>query len=267
MSNLPNGITHTAHATGNGVGEHVSFHMFFDSWIVEQNHHLQELVSAADSASEVSVLIPLVEQVVQHYEHYYKTKLMWAKEDILSMFRPSWTSSLEKAYMWVGGWRPTMAFHLLYSKCGLQFKDTGGDLSHGQMERVDKLHKTTLWKEKMITEKLAKLQETTADSSMVELTHSLTELIRYGGDQVVRRQGLVVDAALAPKEKGLVVILQMADELRLNTLKELILILSPIQGVYFLIAAAELHLRMHDWGKKRDDASNNHHQAATTTAN
>ncbi|EYU45430.1 hypothetical protein ABFS82_09G050200 [Erythranthe guttata] len=249
MSNLANGITHTAH----GVGEHVSFHMFFDSWIVEQNHQLQELVSAASasaSASEASVLIPLV---VQHYEHYYKTKSMWAKKDILSMFRPSWRSSLEKAYMWVGGWRPTMTFHLLYSKCGLQFQDTG-NLSHSQMERVDKLHKTTLWKEKMITEKLAKLQETMADSSMVELTdHS-----RHGGDQVVHHQGLV-DAALAPKEKGLVGILQMADELRLNTLKDLILILSPIQGVYFLIAAAELHLRMHDWGKKRDDdASHNH---------
>ncbi|KAL8042405.1 hypothetical protein ABFX02_09G048300 [Erythranthe guttata] len=250
MSNLANGITHTAHATRNGVGEHVSFHMFFDSWMVEQNHHLQELVSAASaSASEASVLIPLV---VQHYEHYYKTKSMWAKKDILSMFRPSWRSSLEKAYMWVGGWRPTMAFHLLYSKCGLHNKDTG-ELSHGQMERVDKLHKTTLWKEKMITEKLAKLQETMADSSMVELTdHS----------RHVHHQGLV-DGALAPKEKGLIGILQMADDLRLNTLKDLILILTPIQGVYFLIAAAELHLRMHDWGKKRDEAS----QAATTTAN
>ncbi|KAL7122839.1 hypothetical protein ACP275_01G069200 [Erythranthe tilingii] len=249
--------------------------MFFDSWIVEQNHHLQELVfaSKAFDVSGRSVLIQdVVEQVVQHYEHYYKTKSMWAKKDILSMFSPTWTHSLEKAFMWAGGWRPATAFHLLYSKCGLQleaaFEDdyhlptglnsTGdlGDLSHSQMVRVDELHKSTLREEKMITEKLAKKQETIADSSMVGLTHSQTTELMIRMEE--HDQLGLVDAALAPKEKGLVGILQMADELRLKTLKELILILTPIQGVYFLIAAAELHLKIHEWGKNRD-ASRNHH--------
>ncbi|EYU23363.1 hypothetical protein ABFS82_01G062800 [Erythranthe guttata] len=291
MSNSPNGITNTAHATRGGVEEHVSFHMFFDSWIVEQNHHLQKLVSAskewggggggvAFDVSGRSVLIPVVEQVVHHYEHYYKTKSMWAKKDILSMFSPTWTHSLEKAFMWVGGWRPATAIHLLYSKCGLQLEaafegdylprglNTGdlGDLSHSQMVRVDELHKSTLWEEKMITEKLAKQQETIADSSMVGLTTEL--MIRV--EEHDHDQQVVVDAALASKEKGLVVILQMADDLRLKTLKGLILILTPIQGVHFLIAAAELHLKIHEWGKNRDASRNHrrhHHTASTTTTN
>ncbi|EYU23360.1 hypothetical protein ABFS82_01G062600 [Erythranthe guttata] len=288
MSNLhlPNGTTNTAHATRGGVGEHVSFHMFFDSWMVEQNYQLQELVSATKEWGGGSVLLipDVVEQVVHHYEHYYKTKSMWAKKDILSMFSPTWTHSLEKAFMWAGGWRPATTFHLLYSKCGLQleaaFEDdyhlpsglnTGdlGDLSHSQMVRVDELHKRTLWEEKMITEKLAKKQETIADSSMVGLTHSVATELMIRVEEHDHDQQVVVDAALASKEKGLVVILQMADDLRLKTLKQLILILSPIQGVHFLIAAAELHLKIHEWGKNRDASRKRrrHHTTTTTTAN
>ncbi|KAL9158705.1 hypothetical protein ABFS82_08G087000 [Erythranthe guttata] len=187
------------------------------------------------------------------------------------MFNPSWRSSLEDAFLWIGGWRPSMAFHLLYSKSGLQLEAraiddlilglTNGDLSDlstGQLGRVDALQKVTLREEKEITEKLAKLQETVADSSMVELSHAVSELIQEeAGDRVAEQEGRV-EAALAPKEEGLVGVLEKADELRMKTLKGVIDILSPTQGVHFLIAAAELHLRVHDWGKKRDAR---HHQA------
>ncbi|KAL3844788.1 hypothetical protein ACJIZ3_002191 [Penstemon smallii] len=61
-----------------------------------------------------------------------------------------------------------------------------------------------------------------------------------------------VDSTLAPKEEGLVEILQRADGLRMKTLKEVLSILTQIQCVHFLIAAAELHLRSHEWGENRD---------------
>jgi len=69
-----------------------------------------------------------------------------------------------------------------------------------------------------------------------------------------------VDSTLAAKEKRLTEILQKADDLRLGTLKGVLEILTPVQAVHFLIAAAELHSRLHDWGKKKDDrAHRNHH--------
>ena len=73
-----------------------------------------------------------------------------------------------------------MAFHLLYSKSGLQLEDqladfirglsTGdlGDLSPTQLNQVDKLHSKTIKEERNISEKMAKHQETVADSSVVE---------------------------------------------------------------------------------------------------
>ncbi|KZV19043.1 hypothetical protein F511_08471 [Dorcoceras hygrometricum] len=249
-----------------------SFHNFFESWLVEQSQHLEQLVSTLKEydhvpprmrggGDEERILRPVIRRVIQHYEHYYTAKARWAKLDVRSMFSPTWRSSFEDAFLWIGGWRPSMAFHLLYSKSGLQLEArleevmrgirTGdlGDLSTSQMERVNELQQETISKEKEITEKQAKLQETLADSSMVELTRSATELMRTGGG--VLDEGRI-DATLAPKEESLGGILQRADDLRLKTLKDVVGVLSPKQGVHFLIAAAELHLRLHEWGKRRD---------------
>ncbi|RYR42824.1 hypothetical protein S83_025632 [Arachis hypogaea] len=70
-----------------------------------------------------------------------------------------------------------------------------------------------------------------------------------GGKKEVEER---VDSALMPKEEGLEEILQRADGLRLRTLQGIVNILRPKQCIHFLIAAAELHLRLHEWGKKRD---------------
>lgn len=238
-----------------------SFHDFFECWIVEQNRDLQELLAAVELGGEGppddKILRPLVQRVIRHYEHYYRAKSRWAKNDVVSMFNPSWRSSLEDAFLWIGGWRPTMAFHLLYSKSGLQLEArlddlirgicTGdlGDLGSGQVENLDRLQRETVREEKEITEELAKRQEAVADKSMVELTH---EMMRDGAVD----EGGRVEATLAPKEEAMLVVLQRADELRLRTLKAVINVLTPVQAVHFLIAAAALHLRVHEWGKKRD---------------
>lgn len=51
---------------------------------------------------------------------------------------------------------------------------------------------------------------------------------------------------------GLNRVLERADDLRMRTYKGVIEILIPIQAVHFLIGAAELQLRLHDWGKEKE---------------
>lgn len=111
---------------------------------------------------------------------------------------------------------------------------------------------------------MAKRQETVADSSMVELSNVVSEMLRSGsgrggnmgaGDEMDQR----VESTLAPKEEGLEDLLNTADDLRLRTLKGVVDILTPKQAVHFLIAAAELHLRLHEWGKKKDAMNNRYH--------
>ncbi|KAM4106272.1 hypothetical protein ACB094_04G054100 [Castanea mollissima] len=262
-----------------------SFHDFFELWVSEQNQYLQELISASQhhkQSSNISseddsvILTPLIGRVINHYEQYYGAKSKWAKQDVFAMLSPSWRSSLEDAFMWIGGWRPSMAFHLLYSKSGLQLEDkftelvrgfsSGdlGDLSSSQLNQVDAFQRRTIKEEKEITEKMAELQETVADSTMVELSHVVSELMRERGGSVNGVEEERVESTLGTKEEGLEDILQNADDLRLRTLKAILEVLTPIQAVHFLIAAAELHLRLHDWGKKRDDVGRQHRGTGDT---
>ncbi|CAN1179010.1 Protein DOG1-like 3 [Linum perenne] len=172
---------------------------------------------------------------------------------------------------------PSMAFHLLYSKSGLQLETNLQDLIRGittadlsdisasQFRRIDELQAATIREEKLITEKMAKVQESVADFNMVDLSHTMSEMIRSGvgpplgpenlGPSADERMKDQVDSALTTKEKKLEEILRVADELRLATLRAIVDVLTPIQAVHFLIAVAELHLRVHDWGKRRDDAA------------
>lgn len=93
----------------------------------------------------------------------------------------------------------------------------------------------------MINEKHAKLQETMA-------LWSCPKLMRE-------------EEAMAPKEDGLVDVMQRAELLMKYLRFERVIILTQVQAAHFLIAAVELHLRIHEWGKRRDA------QKARTTTN
>lgn len=262
-----------------------SFAQFFETWLLEQEHDLEELKAAATCYTESTQsdtewnqqLTSLVNRVMCHYENYYRVKSESADHDVLTMLSPSWRSNLEEAFLWVGGWRPSTAFHLLYSVTGLQLEagfhellrglGSGNlaDLSPDQLVRVDELQRQTVWEERELTENFAAIQETVADSTMVELSHVATELIRdpnsvttgpVGPESVNER----VESTIGTKENKLKEILGRADDLRLRTLKNVLDILTPIQAVDFLIAAAELHLRVHQWGVKKDEGANNQQQ-------
>ncbi|KAB2064240.1 hypothetical protein ERO13_A09G006200v2 [Gossypium hirsutum] len=269
MSVLPSSGSATYMDSGNQNPD--TFNNFFERWLVEQNQHLRELVAASRQQSSVDEqsLRCLVQRVLDHYEHYYKAKAKWGKQDVLAMLSPSWTSKFEDAFLWIGGWRPSIAFHLLYSKSGMQLEDQLdelirgmgrgdlGDLSPTQLSRINELQTKTIREEKEISEKMAKHQESVADSSMVELSHLVSEMMRKGDEDGVDVEKDKVESAMESKEEGLKEILLRADDLRLRTLKTVIHILNPIQSVHFFIAAAELHLRIHEWGKQID---HKHHQ-------
>ncbi|KAF5814762.1 putative transcription factor TGA like domain-containing protein [Helianthus annuus] len=47
-------------------------------------------------------------------------------------------------------------------------------------------------------------------------------------------------------------IIMEADKLRLDTLKRMIDILTPLQAVELLVVSKKLNLCLHEWGKRRD---------------
>lgn len=164
---------------GNGNGNHApppsgeSFAKFFECWISEQSRDLAALRAAASAspAPPDSDLRRLVDQVLGHYEYYYRTKSAAASADVLRMFSPSWTSTTENLYLWCGGWRPTAALHLLYSKSGMQLETqlplflSGGSLEADlgnlcaeQLQAADQLQRRTIRREREIEEAAASVQ-------------------------------------------------------------------------------------------------------------
>ncbi|OIW18146.1 hypothetical protein TanjilG_31266 [Lupinus angustifolius] len=251
-----------------------TFNKFFECWLAEQNQLLRELLDAEEPKTHLTdeQLQALISKVVEHYESYYKAKSKWTKQDVLSMLSPTWRSSLEEAFLWIGGWRPSMAFHLLYSKCGLQFEAKMneliqglrtcdlGDISATQLGQVDEMQRRTIREEREITDVMARHQETVADASMVELSHVVTEMNmakETKGESEKKELENKVESTLAPKEEGLEEILLKADDLRMRTLKGIVSILTPKQAIHFLTSAAELPLMVHEWGKKKDARKGN----------
>lgn len=255
-----------------GSTQRQPFHRFFDCWLGELSSTLEQLVSAAnhhkddDDIEDDSDLYSLIGKAVGHYEEYYKAKSDGAKGDVLSMFTPTWLTKLEDAFLWIAGWRPTMAIHLLYSKSGMQLEarlsdqiplfSCGdlGDLTSNQMFRIDELQKKTIREERAVTEKMATLQESSADTDMVDLSNTVSERVRKKKIDGGREIDGIVESVIEEKKNELEKVLHMADVLRMETLKSVVEILTPLQAVYFLIAAAELHLRLHEWGQKMDAA-------------
>ncbi|MQM14146.1 hypothetical protein Taro_047069 [Colocasia esculenta] len=267
--------------------ENWSFAKFFEQWLAEQDRILQLLLATASPSQNSNVnddeeerqrreqnVRSLVDQVLNHYVQYYSAKKASARRDAAAVFDPRWRSSSEKMFMWVAGWRPTMAIQLLYSMTGLQLQhrlddllqgqgvSTGdlADLSADQIARVDELHRKTVEREREITEEAAQVQETVVGNVVVELSHVLTEMKAHlpgEGEGRERDRGLRMEAEMAPTKERMEKALESADALRLETLKAVAGILKPLQAVHFLIAAAEVHLRVHEWGKMMDHAGSN----------
>ncbi|KAL2927725.1 Protein DELAY OF GERMINATION 1 [Bienertia sinuspersici] len=248
------------------VGGPEPFSEFFERRLHEQKRDLDELRLAATKPTQLKLESSkdrrrLVGRVMSHYKNYYRVKSKSVKLNVLHMLAATWMSPLEHAFLWIGGWRPTTAFQLLYSVVGLQLEARLSDLlsqrssnreladlSPSQLIRIDELQVQTVKEERILTEALATLQETLADSSMVELSHVTTELVRVGNTESLNEHYQRVKLKLGIKEEKLKEVFWKADNLRLRTLKNVVDILSPIQAIHLLIGAAELHLKLHEWG-------------------
>lgn len=203
--------------------------------------------------------------MVAHYEEFYKVKTSCAQGNIFPVLSPPWNSPLEDAFVWIGGWRPSSAFQLLYSVAGLQLESrldgllrgaTTGDLSYlssEQLIRIDALHRKTIQEERAITEEIAKQQDKVADAEMVQLSHDMSRSTGVEGAANNSTDDDRVDSIMKPREEGFHKVLEAADDLRIRTLKGVVDILSPRQAIHFLISAAELQLRLHDWGKQKEE--------------
>lgn len=232
---------------------------FFEEWITIQQldlSHLQEaLTLSPDTQNQDARLSQLIEENIKHFEDYNDKRNVLARRDVLVFFAPSWCTSQENSLLWIAGCRPSTFIRLVYSLCGLEIEArlteflegerTGdlGELTANQLTRVNNLQSKTIREEEKISNQMAILHEDIADQPIVTIVKQWNQTTESNGKE---------DQALDEHARAMLSMMQVADQLRLSTLKELLSILSPVQGVEFLAVSKRLHLCMHAWGLKRD---------------
>ncbi|XP_071725928.1 protein DOG1-like 3 [Rutidosis leptorrhynchoides] len=222
----------------------MDFHRFYETWYEQLHHQIRHLTKAPrppTTDDHHQQLTQHVNKVMFHFSEFYRVKSLAANQDVLSIFSARWCTTLERSLHWIAGWRPTTAFHLIYTESSILFESrivdilhglrTGdlGDLSPAQFTRVSELQCETVQQENAITDQLSEWQQDEA----IELVSGTC------GD-------------LDKKIERLTKIVEKADELRLRTLKAVVELLTPQQAAEFLIAAAQLHFGIHKWGLNHD---------------
>ncbi|CAN8259337.1 unnamed protein product [Cochlearia groenlandica] len=222
-----------------------NFKKFQQSWIEQLQNHLNHLRTVQTHhgnsvAGQEDKLKEAVERVMEHLREYHREKWETTEKDVVGVMASPWSSALERSLHWVGGWRPTTLFHLVYTESSILFESrivdilrgfrTGdlGDLSPFQFRTVSELQCETVKEENAITEELSEWQDDASDLVMgtsLDLDHRIRRLAE---------------------------IVHGADDLRLRTITRVMELLSPLQQAEFLIAAAELRAGVSGWGASHD---------------
>ncbi|MED6124284.1 hypothetical protein PIB30_057520 [Stylosanthes scabra] len=233
----------------------LAFTQFYEKWFDRLHHLVNQLSDSASAfidvkgdystntppmtAEQEEKLVELIGKVMLHHEEYFRAKSLLTENDPLSVVASPWATTLERSLHWVTGWRPTTAFHLVYTESSVLFEShivdilrgvrTGdlGDLSPTQFRRVSELQCDTVKEENQITDELSDWQDSASES-------------------------MDPRADINEKIERLVCIIKKADDLRLRTMRSVVGLLSPQQAIEFLIASAELLVGIRGWGSTHD---------------
>ncbi len=262
---------------------------FYANWVKLQEEYLQELRAALDSNIHAAELLGLVQKVLAHYEEYYTAKDGATRQDVLKVVQSSWKSPLETAFMFIGGWRPTIACQVAYAQAGQQIEaelaeflsgidtPTMASLSSKQLSRISDLQQLTQKSEEDLEHRMAVLQQGFVDEPLLSLaqghdqhrSHPMLSLEQAGERQRAEEEAggsdhvTELQSAMDEKLKALEELVIDADDVRNRTLKEMVQILNPVQAAQYLVAAAQIQVAIRHLGAKHDGT---HHNSEHTEA-
>ncbi|KAI3408592.1 DOG1 domain-containing protein [Psidium guajava] len=227
--------------SNNGKPNAFSFESFLEAWLVRQKRYLDELLSAQHSSHEARQddHRELINRVLYHYQQYYERKSRVAKWDVFLVFSPPWFTNLERAFLWIAGFKPSLVFRLISS--------SANDMTEDQSRRMGRLVTETRMEEKALNDELAKIQESLGAPPLVNV-------IKRNGSTAQDNEtaGGGDDSAIGGLRRALEDVVANADLLRATTAEKVALILTPAQMVNVLAAVAQLQLNVRNLGLQRD---------------
>ncbi|XP_059295070.1 protein DOG1-like 1 [Lycium ferocissimum] len=200
---------------------------------------------------------------MNHFQDYTNNRSRLARIDASLFFAPTSCTPLENSVLWIAGCRPSSFIRFAYALSGLdiQFHLTDflegkriGDLTTQQMTKFDELQGETIRKERNLCSRLASLQEDIVDQPFASKIFTSKNY----EEEDHHYQFENADEALDEHSQHMAGVMEEADELRMKTLKQIVInILEPVQAVEYLAAAKRMRLCFQQWGKKRDHHHSN----------
>ncbi|XP_060190176.1 protein DOG1-like 3 isoform X1 [Lycium barbarum] len=212
----------------------------YESWMNNQQEELKELQNAIALARKNErnnvELNELLEKMVHNFRGYVNGRSRLARVDVSPFYAPTWCTPLENSVLWIGGCRPSSFIRLIYALCGIDIES--------RLAEYLQLQRQIIAEERKLSSRLASLQEDVVDQPIAKVAKNCDT--EEGENEPLDKHG-----------HNMANLLEEADELRMKTLKEILRILTPIQGVEYLAAAKRIRLCLQQWGKKREQEHSN----------
>ncbi|MCL7037367.1 hypothetical protein MKW94_027413 [Papaver nudicaule] len=206
-----------------------SFQLFFEGWLVRQEHYLDELTTTITESNiyekHDSDLRDLIERVLAHYQQYYEAKSLLSKQDVFILFSPVWFSTLEKSFLWITGFRPCLAIRIV--------NNSVNELSEEQVEKLDKLRREIKGEEKELDEDLLiRIQESLAAPPFSDIARRFGRVV-MSDDNGRRRRRHKEEEFMGMLTSDMEVLVKGADFLRMKITLKVIEILNSVHCQVF----------------------------------
>ncbi|KAL4576137.1 hypothetical protein LXL04_012226 [Taraxacum kok-saghyz] len=213
----------------------LDFQTFFPKWLTQLELYLHQLLHLLQSPDE-SKHKQLIRRVMAHYHDYILAKTQVSSRNVFLVLSPPWLSSFERTFLWLGGFKPSLALHVA-KRCGVE-------LTSDQAERMERLTVETKDDEIAMAERLGRLEVQVLSPAMLALT-------RMGGREV---NGMIDEADIAVEKlaEDMEFLVGCADYLREKTVAKVVGILTTAQTVRFLAGMIQLQLSIRRWGQLRE---------------
>ncbi|KAE9601278.1 putative transcription factor bZIP family [Lupinus albus] len=90
-----------------------TFEMEYGHWVEEQNRQILELRSALSAHIGDTEFGTLVDGIMNHYFKLFRMKSAAAKEDVFYVMSGVWETTVERFFIWLGGFRPSEVLKVL----------------------------------------------------------------------------------------------------------------------------------------------------------
>ncbi|XP_073038180.1 transcription factor TGA9-like isoform X1 [Primulina eburnea] len=207
-------------ANGNISSGGAVFDMEYARWVDDDHGHMTELRNALQSHLSDGDLRVIVDGYITHYDEIFRLRGVAAKSDVFHLITGMWATTIERCFLWMGGFRPSDLIKMLISQLD--------PLTEQQLVGIYGLQQSTQQAEEALSQGLEQLHQSLLDAiANASLNDSMHHMVVALG-KITNLEGFV----------------RQADNLRQQTLHQLRRVLTVRQAAKCFLVIGEYYGRL-----------------------